>query len=73
MTEEDRDNLNYILSYQDADEMIEWWMSLSQEDRIYALSLMEVNRLEVLDNYIEESNIELFDVSSYLKKFTLKG
>jgi hypothetical protein len=73
LTEEDRDNLNYILSYQDADEMIEWWMSLSQEDRIYALSLMEVNRLEVLDNYIEESNIELFDVSSYLKKFTLKG
>jgi len=45
MNDYDRNNLNYIISLND-DQFTEWAESLDQEDRIYAVQLIQRYRVE---------------------------
>ena len=51
MEQRDRDNLKFLLTA-DSDTLREWYNTTSPEDHLYASSLLEVARLELLDKKV---------------------
>jgi hypothetical protein len=58
MNDYDRNNLNYIISLND-DQFTEWAESLDQEDRIYAVQLIQ--------RYRVEKDVELMEIEEALQ------
>jgi hypothetical protein len=53
MNKHDRDNLNFILSLDTAEQWDEWAETLSQSDLLYALDLIRQAKVESLVQLIE--------------------
>ena len=75
MNQHDRNNLNFILTA-DKNTLDEWWESLSDDDRAYALEIVRLARTETeiqLMEYNESltENSDFAEARAVLQKFRL--
>lgn len=76
MDPRDKQNLQFILQA-DAKTLTQWWATLDEEDRMYALGLMAAHRLNLADEssdrkrMISPENEDLSLAQAVLQKFML--
>lgn len=54
MDQHDRENLMFLLSLRDQQQWQEWAESVSDDDIRYANALLQVGRLEIIDEIVEK-------------------
>lgn len=67
MTEEDYDNLNFLLNLTN-DAFSEWWDTLEEDDKDYALSILKVAEHEIIEK-IQEKTGDLSLAKTALNRF----
>lgn len=69
MDQYDRDNLEFLLTLRSEQEWKAWAATVDQEDIEYAHSLLQVARLELIDDVVEKHSdlIEAQIVFEYIK------
>ena len=70
----DKNNLNFILNLHEEDLPV-WFESISFDDRLYALELLQAYRAElsVMEAEVHDNIEETTEAKNILNKFTLKG
>ena len=70
MNDNDRSNLRFLLE-SSAEQLQDWYESVSSDDIEYAFALMETARAEIIDA-VTSHDTELKDASLILQRFRLK-
>lgn len=68
MTEEDYNNLYFLLNIS-SEAFEDWWDTIDQEDRDYALSLLKVAEHEIIETIQEKTGV-LDAAAEVLSRFT---
>ena len=71
MNGKDINNIYFILT-RTPEELSEWWESLSEDDQLYALEIVQTYRRELeATAFYDDKDIDTTEAKNYLKKFQL--
>lgn len=54
MEPRDQENLKFLMSLRTEEEWGEWAASVDEDDRLYAVSLLQLGRMEIIDKVVEK-------------------
>lgn len=70
MTPNDKNNLEFLMK-SSPDTLAEWWIKTDNDDKLYAFSLLELARLDLIDRAIAIHDLK--QSGKLLKQFTRKS